>query len=163
MIASDRDFVVSGWSSSFRQSFHAGMLSMESYALVMHREIARILDHPSTETLVAEELGQTDHLGRPFLYGFLTRRRGAPYVYYCYVKSPYRRGQLRHGLRAGYATPLFAAAGIDPRAPFGYACQTPYVSKLARRIPLAQWDPLPARYLETSNERTEEADYPLPT
>lgn len=149
-IAEDRAFVVSTWSSSYRLSQHAGLLGMAGYADVMHREVARILDHPSTLTLVAEEPGEVDHEGRPFLYGFLSVRRPdseMPYVYYAYVKTAYRRGKARHGLGRGVASLLFAAAGIDPRKPFAYACATKFSETLEREIPRAEFNPLPARYL----------------
>lgn len=151
MTAADRRFVISAWSSSYRTSPHAGMLSMTTYAEVMHREVANILDHRTTLTFVADEPGETDHEGRPFIYGFLSRRAaqtvGDPYVYYVYVKRPYRRG-LHNGLPQAMATELFRAAGIDPRKPFGYACHTSYCSELERKIPLAVWHPLAARYLQ---------------
>lgn len=152
MAPDDRQFVVSAWSSSYRTSPYAGLLSMASYADVMHREIGLILDHCSTQTIVAEEPGETDHLGRPFLYGFVARHAIAapdPYVYYVYVKTPYRRGAIK-GLPQGYATRLFAAAGIDPRKRFVYACHTSYCTELARKIPLAELNTLPARFLETT-------------
>ena len=170
MIDADRQFVVSTWSSSYRTSPYAGMLAMDTYADVMHREIDRILDHPSTRTIVADEPGETDHEGRPFLYGFVCVRdldvavarltlrasaaaaddcgpvRANPYVYYVYVKRPYRRG-LHNGLPQAMGTELFRAAGVDPRRPFEYGCHTSYCSQLSRKIPRAQFNPLPARYL----------------
>lgn len=171
MTSADRDFVVSGWSSSYRESFYAGMLSMETYAEVMHCEIGRVLAHPTTLALVAEEPGETDHAGRPFLYGFVVARQGdvsiptvarsvvgprrggrrkpLPYLYYVYVKTAYRRGRERYGLSKGYAAQLFEAAGIDPARPFAYACQTAECFTLATKIPLGEFNPLPARYLET--------------
>lgn len=151
MIDEDRDFVISGWSSSFRTSQYAGLVSMRIYAQVMHAVIEEILDRPDTRVLVAHEPGEFDHQGRPFLYGFLATRAGrAPYVYYVYVKAPFRQGRARHGLELGHAAALFTAAGIDPRRPFGYACRTSLSDRLTDRFtgkfPLAQWDPLPARY-----------------
>lgn len=149
----DRDFVISTWSASYRTSHYAGLLSMARYADVMHTEIARIIDHPSTLTLVAEQPGETDEEGRPFLYGFVAaaarhRPESPPYVYYVYVKSPYRRGKERHGMAKGYGQQLLEAVGCKPRAPFRYACQTSISLQLAAKIPLGEWDPLPARYLE---------------
>lgn len=150
MQPADRQFVISGWSSSYRVSDHAGLISMSRWADTMHREVAAILDHPSTRTIVAEEIGEVDHQGRPFLYGFLAYQwlaRMQPYVYYVYVKTPFRRGRERLQLDRGYASQLFAAAGIDPRAPFMYACRTDMLGDLARKIPLAEFNPLPARFL----------------
>lgn len=151
--SADRDFIVSTWSSSFRTSVYAGMLSMATYADVMHREIRRILDHPTTLTLVAAEPNETDERGRQFLYGFVSLRQhesDAPYLYYTYVKSPYRQGRSKFNLELGYAAQLFRAARIDPRRPMSYAFKTSMAIQLASKIPLGEWDPLPARYLEHS-------------
>lgn len=164
-LPSDRQFVLSGWSSSFRRSRYAGIISMETWADVMHPEITRILDHPSTSTLVAEEPGETDERGAPWLYGFIAFRGSArtrrPYVYYTYVKSPYREARRRLGEPQGVATLLLAAAGIDPRRRFEYACETASALSLAAagKIPLAECNPFPARYLhqEQPHERTSEA------
>lgn len=149
----DRDFIVSTWSSSFRTSHYAGMISMRHYADVMHREIALVLDHPTTLTLVAEQPGEIDEHGRPFLYGFVSvagrsKPDSAPYVYYVYVKSPYRRGKERHGMDRGYGRQLLDAVGVRSCSPLRYAYQTSMSLQLAAKIPLGEWDPLPARYLE---------------
>lgn len=161
MAPSDRQFVISTWSSSYRMSPYAGPLSMATYADVMHREIERIIEHRTTRVLVAAEPGEVDHEGRPFLYGFGAFSAevlvGAKYVYYIYVKTPYRQGKARHGLHLGYAAQLLAAHGIDPAKPFAYACRTSYCDTLARKIPLATFDPFPARYLETHEQRTSQA------
>lgn len=153
-IPADRDFVVSTWSSSFRTSVYAGVLNMRTYADVMHREIKLILDHPTTLTLVAAEPDDLDERGRQFLYGFVALRRHIererPYVYYVYVKSPYRQGRKRFSLEFGYATQLFRAAGVEARRPFGYAFETGWCSTLASKIPLGEWNPLHARYLENT-------------
>lgn len=135
MDSDDRQFVISGWSSSFRKSPYAGMISNERYSDVMHREIAAILDRPTTRTLVACEPEELDHLGRQFLYGFIAvRSTGAPYVYYCYVR-------LGVGFRRrGIARKLLHAADIDEAGPFKYAYRTDVVRDLAARIPLATWD-----------------------
>jgi len=153
MRPADRQFVISGWSSSYRVSDNAGLIGMSRWAEVMHREVAAIIDHPTTRTLVAEEPGEVDDRGQPFLYGFLvfagvnllTPRQ--PYVHYCFVKTGFRRGRARLGLERGIATQLFAAADIDPRRPFVYACRTDMLGDLARKIPLAEFNPLPARFL----------------
>lgn len=150
MAATDRDLVVSGWSSSLRMSHYAGFISMKRWASVMHVEINATLDHPDVSTLVAEEIGETDHMGRSFLYGFITwssTLTAMPYVFYCYVKRPYRRG-TEQGMVQGHAAQLFAAAGIDPTKPFSYACRTGVCAQLARKVPLAEFDPLPGRFLD---------------
>jgi hypothetical protein len=151
MLDDDLDFVVSGWSSSFRLSPFAGLIDMRTYADVMHRQIAEVLARPSTVVTVAYEPGEiveTPAGPRPFAYGFLAQRTdlAAPYVYYVYVKAPYREGRRRLGLELGHAAALFEAAGIDPRSPFRFACRTVIGDQLARKVPLAEWDPLPARF-----------------
>lgn len=155
MIEADRVFVVSGWSSSMRTSHYAGFISMRRWASVMHPEINATIDHPAVATLVAEEVGELDHLGRPFLYGFIAWSRtltALPYVFYVYVKNPYRRGKQK-GLAQGCAAQLFAAAGIDPSKPFLYGCATGACAQLARKIPLARFDPLPGRFLGSDEPR----------
>lgn len=149
MIAADHDFVRSSWSASYRTSKHAGLLPMDIYADVMHAVIDRILLHPTTRTIVAEEPGEVDEEGRPFLYGFISQRwpdARAPYVYYVFVKNAYRRG-LHRGLPIAMASSLFRAAGLDPRRPFEYACYNPYCAQLAGKIPRGEFNPLPARFL----------------
>lgn len=159
MTPADRAFVVSMWSSSFRMSESAGLISMETWASVMHREVERIIDHPAVKTLVAwsPAAGVSWSPADDFLYGFIAYAHSPyhPYVYYVAVKTPYRRGRSRLGLPAGFAEQLFAAAGIDPRKPFRYACKTPYVSELHAKIPLADYDPLPARFLRYPHEHTQ--------
>jgi hypothetical protein len=148
-------FVVSGWSASYRTAHQAGLIADGEWAVVMHRQINRIITHPTTRVLVAAarpgQSGHLDHLGRPFLYGFVALREPRagvrPYVYYLYVKTAYRRARSRHGAAAGYATQLLAAADVDPHRPFGYACRTHVVSLLGDLIPFAELDPQPARCL----------------
>lgn len=151
MADGERDFVVSGWSSSYRMSHFAGPISMTRYASVMHTEIEALISHPMVETIVAERVGETDHMGRPFLYGFIATskgitRDGRPYVHYVYVKNPYRRGKQK-GMAHGYAAMLFEAAGIDARKPFVFGHQTATSIALSRKVPHAEFDPLPMRYL----------------
>lgn len=126
MIAADRQFVLSGWSSSFRTSIYAGLISNARWADVMHREFGAVIDAPTTSVIVACEPGELDHEGREFLYGFIaTRNRGEPYVYYAYVKKPYR---WPRPFRIGHR--LFDAAGIDPAEPFTYAAGTAIGDKI---------------------------------
>lgn len=156
LIVADLDFVVSSWSSSYRTSDYAGMISMESWATVMHSEILTVLNRRDTRVIVAHEPGETDEKGRPFLYGYIaTRDGGDPYVYYVYVKSPYRRGKEKWGLAVGYGRALFSAAGIDPLRPFEYACPTSYCRQLASKIPLAEPNTLKARFTHEQRSREE--------
>ena len=157
----DRPFVISGWSSSYRTSKYAGLLAMDTYAYVMHREVGRLLDHPRVATIVACEPGETIDGTKPFLYGFITvgidpvqlGSAMVPHVLYVYVRTPYRRARSRLGASAGYATQLLEVAGVDPLAPFVYACETNVVSELSKLIPLAEFNSLPARFLEHHEQR----------
>jgi hypothetical protein len=159
MIPVDRQFVISGWSSSFRTSKTAGLIAMSRWSTIMHTEIGCLIDRSSVTTIVAYEPGEyieTIRGPRPFHYGFLsigepveTSRGWLPYVLYCYVKSGFRRGRERFSLERGYAAQLFAYVGIDPRDPFVYACSTGVVADLAAKIPLAEFNPLPARFQES--------------
>lgn len=125
MIADDRQFVLSGWSSSYRTSKYAGLIRNSRWSTVMHEEIGAFIDAPTTSVIVACEPGELDHEGREFLYGFIaTRTGGMPYVYYVYVKKPYRQ-RLAHIGRQ-----LFTAAGIDPTEPFVYASGTAIGDKI---------------------------------
>jgi hypothetical protein len=144
---SDRDFVVSSWSSSFRTSYTAGLISMERWADVMRPELVAILERPNVRTLLAVDKKTPSHL-----YGFVTAdmttqleklergewREWPAMLYYCYVKSAYRE----HGIARG----LFEAIGLDPRSRFLVACKTSWFSRLAGKIPLARWNPLVARF-----------------
>ena len=168
MTAADRDFVISGWSSSYRTSFYAGPISMKRYASVMHVEVADIIDNPRVTTTVAYEPGETIDGTKPLLYGFVTvgdepamiSGRHVPHVFYAYVRAPYRRAAQRFGLPAGYATQLLAVAGVDPARPFLYACRTPILAELERKIPLAEFNPLPARFMEPYEPAVRTEDRP---
>lgn len=150
MAATDHEFVRSAWSSSYRTSLYAGLIPMDRWASVMHPVIDELLNCPHVLTLVAEEPGEVDEKGRPFLYGFIawspTLVRAMPYVLYIYVKSPYRRGGAKGETPIG--TLLFRAAGINPTDRFAYACDTGIVAELVHKIPRATFDPLPARFME---------------
>lgn len=160
MLPIDRQFVISGWSSSQRTSKTAGLISMVRWSSIMHVEIGALIDRPEVTTIVAYQPGEyiaTLRGPRPFHYGFIaiappveTPRGELPHVLYCYVKSGFRRARERFGLERGYASQLFAHVGIDPRAPFVYACSTGVVADLVARVPLAEFNPLPARFLESA-------------
>ena len=164
MIPVDLDFVISGWSSSYRNSKTAGLISMDRWANVMHAEIRHLIDTGRADVTVCYEPGQfveSVRGPRPFHYGFVamgprvaTRRGSLPYVLYVYVKSAYRQGRQRLELERGYASQLLEHVGVDPRAPFVYACSTGVVSDLARKIPLSEYNPLPIRYQEPHEQRT---------
>lgn len=142
--AADRQFVISTWSSSFKESHSAGLIQSADWASVMHDQIGKVIDRPGASTIVAFEKREPT-----FLYGFIsgdTTDERQPIVFYCYCKEPYRR--------TGIARALFGALGVDPLRPFLYACKTPIVTRLADRIPFAKWNPLVARYPKMQREET---------
>lgn len=163
MAPADRDFVISGWSSSYRTSKFAGLLAMDTYAYVMHREVSRLIDHPRVRTTVAYEPGETIDGTKPFLYGFVAvgldpvqlGSAMVPHVLYLYVRGPYRRARSRLGAKVGHATALLAEAGVDLRSPFVYACETNVVTELGPQMaPLSEFNNLPARFLEHHEQRS---------
>lgn len=130
MIAADRQFVISGWSSSLRMSRDVPLIPMSRWADIMHPVIDAALDRQAARTLVAH--GEV-------LHGFICAE--PRYVLYVYVAQPFRR--------EGVARALFAAAGIDPGAQFGYACRTRASWELLvihRKCPMATYDPYHARF-----------------
>lgn len=154
----ERRFVISSWSSSYKASHFAGLITAEDWASVMHVQLGKILDRSTTRTLVAASDGR-----RPFLYGFIAGDTSGrqPVVHYVYVKDGYRSERARSPdgrfstRREGprYARGLFAALGVDPEGPFLYTCRTPVVSQLAHpsssepsKIPRATFCPAAARY-----------------
>lgn len=147
----DRRFVIDAWASSFQFAHTAGMIGVGTWFRVMIPEIERVLDRAGTRTLVAYETSETGRLAD--LYGFLAADTtpATPVVFYAYVKEPYRRRGLARG--------LFEAAGIDPLRPFAYTCTTGVVSKIygARKIPLARWEPLIARFPPEDQRRPRRA------
>lgn len=149
MTPSDRQFVLSGWSTSMRGSRDLPLIPMRDYAAIMHPVIDGYLDHPTVLTHVAEGDGGV-------LRGFVsadstrysTRMRGgivelAGYVYYLYVAAPFRGWKI--------ARALLAAIGIEPSSRFGYAMRTRSSFEVRAKIPLAEYDPYRARFLTTES------------
>jgi len=146
---SDRRFVISTWSSSYKNAHAAGMIASEDWPGVMHPQITKLLDRPGTRTIVAYE--------RPsFLYGFICGDTSGrlPVVHYVYVKGAFRAqqvapvGEPERWSGPRHARGLFAALGVDPAQPFLYTCKTADVVDLdiANKIPLARFKPGAARY-----------------
>jgi GNAT superfamily N-acetyltransferase len=131
----DVRFVVSAWSSSYKQAHTAGMIHTDDWATVMHRQVERALARPGSRTLVAFEHKDTSHI-----YGFICGDTSddVPAIFYVYVKEPYRR--------SGIARDLFKALGVQPHERFIYACKTAIVPTLARSIPAARFNPAILRY-----------------
>jgi hypothetical protein len=145
----ERTFVISTWSSSYKASHFAGLICADDWADVMHAQLGKILNRPSSTVLVAAAPGG-------FLYGFiagnLTRRLAV--VYYVYVKDPFREDGIGRG--------LFAALGVDPAQPFLYTCRTSIVARLDDRvrgrskIPLGRFSPAAGRYINYQEQHRDE-------
>lgn len=140
--ASDRDFVVATWASSYKNAHAAGILASEDWPAIMHTTLTNILARPGTRTLVAYEPPD-------FLYGWIAGDTTCPLpvVYYVYCKAPFRR--------AGIAGGLFRALGVDPGSTFLYACSTSIVTRLRHKIRNAKFAPAAARYTNYQQERYE--------
>jgi len=138
-------FIVHSWVSSYQHAHAAGMIAVEDWFHVMIPQVDKLLRRPNVHTLVAYETDDPDRMAD--LYGFIAfdATSRPPIVFYVFVKEASRR--------FGVARGLFHAAGIDPKKPFVYACTTGIVSRIAydRKIPLAKWDPLTARFGKHDN------------
>lgn len=139
-LPSDRAFVVSSWSRSYKYSDAAGLIHVDDWAAVMHAQLGRLLACDTTRAIVAFEPDE-DPAFEDFLYGWIcgdTSNATRPLVHYVYVKEAYRR--------AGLARRLFGALGVDPSRSFAYTCQTQAAIDAAAKVPRARWEPLIARH-----------------
>jgi hypothetical protein len=139
--------VLESWLDSYAAAYTAGLISMRRWSQVMRVELGEILDR--AQVIVAFNPDDPDPVAD--LFGFVAydvRSFRLPYVFYVYVKASYRRWGYRNRRRVGdgVARQLFAAAGIDPTAPFQYAASTPKARELGKKVPLARWNPLLARW-----------------
>lgn len=141
----DRAFIKDTWLDSYRLSHSAGILPMNRWYPVMQSVLDDLLDKEGTRTIVAYE---PEVESRFHHYGFISYNADIkpPCVYYVFVLAEYRQGKEKHGLREGVARQLFRAAGIDPNSRFTFACKTGAVGTLLRKIPLAKFNPLIARF-----------------
>lgn len=158
----ERRFVVSSWSSSYKASHHAGIITAEDWADVMHVQIGKIIDRPTTRVLVAA----SDDVP-PFFYGFIAGDTASriPVVHYVYIKDGFR-SEHTAGRREGprYARGLFAALGVDPEQRFIYTCNTPVVIEIGpplwsgrpSKIPRAIFRPAAARYTNYQEQQHEQ-------
>lgn len=131
----DRQFLVSTWSASYKKSHRAGIIQAEDWAGVMHPQISKALDRQDARAVIAYEKDDPT-----FFYGFIAgdTSEATPVVYYLYVKEPYRQRGIARG--------LFAAFGVDPSQPFLYVCETGIVLKLKSKIPFARFNNNEVRY-----------------
>lgn len=127
-IAEDRPFIVSGWSASQRMTRDVPLISMKRWADVWRPIVGEVLDQVATRVVVVHGA---------VLQGFIAYQPPL-YVLYVYVAQPFRRNGLARG--------LFAAAGIDPRARFSYACRTKASWECRNKIPFGEYDPFPVRF-----------------
>ncbi len=133
----DRRFVIGSWLDSFRDSHAAGQIAMADWQSIMWAQVERILARPGCQTIVSCNSEDPTQL-----HGFVTFDSDTgddpPLVFYCYVKSAFRRWGIARG--------LLRTAGIDPTEPLDYAFKTAVVPRLADHIPLSKWQPLAARF-----------------
>lgn len=137
----DRAFIVANWESSFQDANTSGIIPMVMWADVMREVCAHYLDRAGTKTIVAYNPDADS--GIADLHGFICGEpdESPPIVHYVYVELPMRR--------FGIARRLFSALGVDPARPFTFLCSTPILApsrELVRKIPLARWKPIRARY-----------------
>jgi hypothetical protein len=138
--ATDQDlrFVIGSWLYSYRTSFSAGLIQMDSWIEVMEPQIRAVLARPDCEVYCAIDPNTDDR--RIDVFGWMafegTTESGPPLVHYAYVKEPYRRMGLARG--------LLKQLGLDLCSVFAYTCKTAVVSRLP--IPRAEWRPLIARH-----------------
>lgn len=138
----ERNFVLGGWSASFKHSREAGLIVASDWDDVMHVQLAKICARPECRVLVAH--GQ---VADSFL-GFIAGEPSEAVVYYCFVKEAYRR--------RGIARALFEALGVDPAKPFLYPALTRALADpaLRNKIPLARRDPAVGRYPKQLRHRS---------
>lgn len=147
-LSTDRRFVAASWTASMKDSYTAGLIQWDDYHRLMFPQYEKAMRREGVSTLIAYETSEDPTAD---IYGYIVFdsstqhepledggfRTWPAMVFYVYVKEAYRR--------AGIARRLFAAAHIDPLAPFAYACSTAVVSDLESKIPSAKWRPLLAR------------------
>jgi hypothetical protein len=140
-------FIANGWVDSYKAADSAGMIQIDDFFRVMIPQVTRAMQRPDVRTMVAAAAGGEP--GVTDLVGFIVAdtEEKPPLVYYVYTKAAYRRGgRGRIWEGSGVARALFEAIGVDPGAPFRYVCKTAMVSVLARKIPMARWQPLLGRF-----------------
>lgn len=132
---SDRSFIISTWSSSYKESRYAGIISDEDWGTVMHPQFEKHLDRDDTRAIIACDRND----GSQF-YGWIAGNilERTPVVFFVYVKIAYRR--------VGIARRLFEALGVDPQRRFVYPCGMSIAIDLAHKIPLAKLNPNGLRY-----------------
>jgi GNAT superfamily N-acetyltransferase len=145
--ADDRKFAISSWLDASKHSYSSGLIAMDDWYAVQWPQYEKALARAGMRTIVAYEATDPG-----FLYGFVAAdptdqriqdKKGATrwwpgLVLFVFVKQSYRE----HGI----AKALFREVGINPAAPFLFACNTQQASRLSSKVPNARFNPLAARY-----------------
>lgn len=133
--ATERTFVRSTWSRYFKMSRDAGMIFTDDWAVVMHRQIDRVLDRDGARAILCFE-----STSPTFFYGWIAGDTSGPVpvVFFAFVKPPYQR--------QGLARQLLEQLGVDAARPFEFTCRTSEMLALKDKIPLARYNPLEVRF-----------------
>lgn len=145
----DRSFIRSTWSRYQKFSRDGGMIHTDDWALVMHRQIDRVLDRANCRAILCFEASSPT-----FLYGWIAGDVSPPkpIVYFVHVKPGFQR--------SGLARQLLGQLGIDPAKPFEYMCRTDDLLILKDKIPLATYNPLEARFPRETKTNTRRDRWP---
>lgn len=151
--ATDQRFVAATWSNNWKRPDEIGLLAPAPWREAIFRSVEVLLARPGVRVLVAADADSV--AGDADIFGYLALYEAAgeplPLVLFCYVKPGARR--------SGLARALFRRAGLDPAAPFPYACHTRCATELreAGKTPHATWRPELGR-LTNPHERTDHVD-----
>lgn len=130
-LPADSQFVISGWSSSYRMS-RDSTIPMPMWADTYHPIVRWYMARPNAVTLVSS--GADVDARR----GFICYESNL--VHYVYVAEPFRG----HGI----ARELFAAASIDPLSRFEYTHRTKTSWECRGKIPSARHNSYRGRFPE---------------
>lgn len=138
----DRKFILATWSSSYKKSHSAGLITADDWADIMRPQFEKHLNRIDARALIAYDRNDPD-----FFYGWIAgdTSESTPVIYYTYVKEAYRR--------SGIARALFKAFGVDPSGYFVYVCGTPDAIQMQRKIPRARFNPNEVRYPKENRRR----------
>lgn len=162
MVEGDRDFILSSWLKSFKNSRDAGPISMKAYWPAYTETITELLGR--SDVLVATP---PDSDLQDAIHGYIVVERGPilrrvgrqgsvrrinqDVLHWVYVKElGERRGK-------GIARALFTAAGLSPERPFYFTFRTSFVRDYERsgKEHRGEYDNSLARYPKTANQPPE--------
>lgn len=145
----ERRFVLDSWLKSYKNSHAAGLIDAYRWYEVMVPQLELIFARPGVRTLIAHnpERPADDYAG---LFGFICGEPDSDprFVYYVFIKEPYRR--------LGIARGLLGALGLKSNDQFEYGCKTSiltFPANLQTKIPYARWNPVGARF-DRNNRRS---------